>query len=286
MKIALRRIITIAYIAVITVMPPCIGQEQLVSEEQFSISKLLFPESTHWIPYNQFTSLTTQDLEPLKAELSAAFRKAYPDWNEAFCSFMERSLEEAATGNFYQTDIDHDGRNDIIYIGTARCSEGDSTFIWYASPEGYEIRQPQVGDLSKLLRISPNGQWVTTIKAGCCGDHYNRYFIGPIRNPRQHDIWVNTLIEFPSSRFDTPRPLRTSKRMVLHSKPVNAPEFDEVGTPIEPYAKGSHGVALAQRVIGGRKWLFVKMHRMLPEKGSVAPDFGWLPSKHVRIVQK
>lgn len=261
----------------------CIAQEQPASPSDIHITEVLFSQSKHWNKLNRLPVLAGSELKLIKSGLISAYREAHVgerDWefSQTICSFMERVLGTTDFGKFYQLDVDRDGVQDVIYTGSAQCSEGNETVIWYGSPKGFVIRQPQIGPGLEVLHISPDGRSFTSVEHGCCGYPYNKYFSGSLHNPREHEHWVVTWMEFPSSTFQTPRPIRTTKKVVLRTKPDNDQEFDEEGAPILPCRKGARGKALAEKVVNGRKWFFVEMNQK-----SQRSDFGWFPFGSVRF---
>ena len=58
------------------------------------------------------------------------------------CSFLERALATDDASAFRSIDVDEDGAQDIIHVGSAHCAEGNATVIWFAGRVGSRFGNP------------------------------------------------------------------------------------------------------------------------------------------------
>ena len=99
------------------------------------VSVLLFPETSSWQPVSGMKPVEAAFLDYVATELRKAYTasKVGKEYESEVCSFIERAFckEGNFPNGFYLFDVDGDGIEDIIYIGTPHCAEGDVTLVWF-----------------------------------------------------------------------------------------------------------------------------------------------------------
>ena len=266
-------------------------------DKQAQMSAVLYPATQSWHLVSAAPKYTPESLRSIREELMAAYFSAKletgplegPD-----CSFIARAFESSESSSFYQMDFDGDGNQDVVYAGSAQCTEGDATLIWFQTAEGYVVRQPVLWPL-RILRVSPNAIFMTSVAGGCCGDPVNQFHLGNLKNLRQYSrIRVTEDTTLPQASRHSVRAFHRSSATKLREAPLEKEGYDRgrsefmahavFGNVLRKYIGGVSGLVLATETRNGKNWAFVVVDKDAEHLSVEAPyrvDAGWTTGVHL-----
>jgi hypothetical protein len=239
---------------------------------KLAVSDVLFAHASTWIDIGKTPFISPSALQEIRQSLTNAYRELEPSdrWMEGpGCSFIERALEPSAELAFHRIDIDRDGIEDVVYVGSAHCAEGAVTVIWYGTGAGYKLRDFRLVPL-RALRVSPDRQHLTSVSEGCCGAPTDEYLNGSLKSPRAGGSTVIvSRTTLPPTLLRDALSLTTRVETRLRLDPRRQDGYDQdrsqflnraaFGNIVRRYMPQSHGRAIAETHSGGLRWLFVIM---------------------------
>lgn len=126
--------------------------------------EILFPETREGVTVADLPRATPEWRQDNRDSLRSAFLRSNHGVlvEDEGCSFITRALYDQ--DDLYIGDITADGIEDILYVGSALCREGDATVIWYGS-ESRQGRWMVARDApriltSRVLRIHGLTPWI------------------------------------------------------------------------------------------------------------------------------
>jgi hypothetical protein len=272
------------------------------------ISALLFPETKSW-------TLVSAMKPPDEAYLylranEAKLKEAYPakeirmdaDRSGA-CALMERLFSSKAPCTFpygfYVHDFDRDSRLDVMYAGPAECGEGNITIVWFATKDGFVIKQRRLGNNLALRVKDGNPPRMSFVSVGCCGDPIDVYSISTIADapvPGGKRVVVDLRL---APRDEKAVPFAAGDTgFVLRSSPAidNADrrEYGEamLGFPVFGNIMGKYPSGCAGKVVGrhvdakSQLWYFVTLDRSPDSLGAhdgFDASAGWVEAAAVSL---
>ncbi len=202
------------------------------------ISVLLFPETSTWQIVSGMKRADAAFLSKIKQDLRKAYAgsKISKEYESEHCSFIERVFDKEFhfPNGFYRYDVDGDGIQDVIYTGTALCSEADSTLVWFGQKgkPKYEIRQDVFWPMRTIRVNKGNQAGFTSVSAGCCGSITDEYFSGTLKAMRKGGVkTITSDTELPKQTLPSVV-FKTDKEMVLRSTPQQNDKYDEDASEI------------------------------------------------------
>ncbi|MCV2361628.1 hypothetical protein LNV08_21905 [Paucibacter sp. TC2R-5] len=252
------------------VAPFFLAGNAVAEDKQAQASAFLYPATKSWRLVSAAPKFSPESLSSIREKLRTAYLSAKlekgplegPD-----CSFIERALEPTESSSFYQMDFDGDGKQDVVYAGSAQCAEGDATLVWFQATDGYMVRQSVLWPL-RILHVSPGAETMTSVSIGCCGNPVDQYHLGNLGNLRQYSrIRVTQDTKFPQVSLAAVRAFRSSSETKLRETPLEKDGYDRgrsefmshavFGNVLRKYLAGVSGVALATETRNGKQWVFV-----------------------------
>jgi hypothetical protein len=268
-----------------------------------NISAMLFPETKTWPLVSASPAVSPDRFEAIHAQLLKAYKASALGDSRPLegpeCSFIEKAFGPENLSSFHVMDVDGDGTMDIVYAGSAQCTEGDATIVWFASGDDYIVRQQAILPLF-ALGVAPDKKKISSVESGCCGDPISTYYLGNFENMRRFArirIMEDTIL--PTKLLEQPVPFKNGKATVLRSTPLIQNHYDKdqsmlmahavYGNILRKYLPGTTGSILAyQKDKKGRQWLFVKLdpydasvkgsfdNEALSVEAPYAVDAGWV----------
>lgn len=292
---------SILMIAILFVSLHCMAEED--NRSYLAASDSLFPETRNWLDISRAPKLSAAQFSAAKEPIERAYRASFPDskfLEGKDCSFIKRTLESPEPTNFYQVDVDHDGILDIVYSGSAHCAEGSATVIWYGSVNDFFVRQPTVWPLL-MLRLSPDGQDVTSVAQGCCGAPTDKYFLGKISRFRQGGgVQMVTETELPAKAISPSFSFVTKHEVKLRLSPKVLNEYEPgrseflgravFGNMVRTYRAGAKGSVVGETYDHGRHWFYVVMagesDSLAVHDPYVGVRAGWLSASKALVIKQ
>ncbi|WP_428717745.1 hypothetical protein [Undibacterium curvum] len=254
----------------------------------------LFPETRDWRTVSAQGMLSGTALAERQSALLAAYRQAIntPDALEsADCSWSERAFQKDFSGAaFYTLDIDQDGFEDVIYTGSALCAEGNATLIWYGSAQGYKVKQDGLFR-EQVLRISSDGNQLSSVADACCGAQAEEYFIGSSDNLRQFTTAkLRTDTQLPEQTSNHKNAVTAHQNLILRSSPNQQDRYDTglsklmrhavYGNIVRRYLPGASYRILSSERRQAQHWLFISVHedsdRLVTQDPYQGVRSGWI----------
>lgn len=263
----------------------------IADDRQAQVSAVLYPVTKSWRLVSAAPTVSPELLRSIRDKLTAAYLSAKLEkWplEGPGCSFIERAFEPSGSSSFYQMDFDGDGKEDVVYTGSAQCAEGEATLIWFQTTADYVVRQSVLWPL-RVLRVSPDAQTVTSVASGCCGDPVDQYHMGNLKNLRQYSrIRITQDTTLPQVPLASVQAFHNSSEMILRETPLEKEGYDRrrsefmghavFGNILRKYLPGATGVVLATETRKGKRWAFVVVdgddERLLIE-APYGVDAGW-----------
>jgi hypothetical protein len=260
-------------------------------------SKILFPCSRDWTP---ITAMKKADFASVKSLLVNAVNE---NKNCDKRDIASRVLERQDTG-YYEFDVDHDGRPDIIYAGEIPGEEFKSSVVWYKTTGGYRIDESST-EGGMLLSVSDSAQHqFMSVYTPCCANIIENFCMQTIEkkagnNIRTHDSTcaIFTGQELPKRSMKPVRFTSVAKEMILRSGTRIDNVYDTTfsmfsnmaafGNIDSKYMPGTKGVVLGRKTDKrGRLWYFVyldKNSQALRTYTLENVDAGWVLAKDIRL---
>ncbi|PHV11664.1 hypothetical protein CSQ89_09700 [Chitinimonas sp. BJB300] len=291
-----------------------------------AVSDVLYPASRNWPLISASPVLPADKRVALNDELERAYRAALKkeleqtgraalsasenlEW--AQCSFIQRVFEPTEATTFHVVDVDKDGFSDIVYTGSALCSEGSATVIWYGTKDGYVVKQPTSWQVL-LLRVAPNGHEVISVKQGCCAMLADIYFQDTVDNfRRDSEIALLAKTVLPLKKYSHSLQFKAKRAVALRSSPEQVDAYDRIqseyieravfGNIVRKYLPGTTGTVVGETTKNNRRWFFVVMgeknnllvthdpyvgYRPHTVSGADTVRAGWVPADQLTLVQK
>jgi hypothetical protein len=305
-----------AFMIVLCVSSFCPANWRLADQGEFGqetdhllILTLLFHETAGWAPVETMPRLGRADLDRIESRLRDAYRrsKISNKMESVECSFIDRLFDPEYQSErfFHQFDVDADGIDDIMYSGSALCTEGDVTFLWFGRTYGFEIRQDYLWVIRTLRILPGNPARVGSVAIGCCDAQDDVYSVGTLNNPTHSGdpghLSERTVVKnmtIPEVLFGPTRLRVRGKELVLRSSPKTDDRYEEArgehmenavfGNILSKYLPGCGGA-----VIGGNKkgeselWYFVLLDNC--ERFRIHSPFevsaGWVKASEISLVK-
>jgi len=264
----------------------------VADDRQAQVSAALYPATKSWRLVSAAPILSPESLRLIQDKLRAAYLSAMLEkrsFEGPGCSFIERVFEPSGSASFHQMDFDGDGKEDVVYAGSAQCAEGDATLVWFQTATGYVVRQPVLWPL-RILRVSPGAETMTSVASGCCGDPVDQYHLGNLRNLRQYSrIRITQDTALPKAPLASVRAFHNSSETKLREAPLEKNGYDRgrseflghavFGNILRKYLAGATGVVLATETRRGKLWAFIVMdsdNERLLNEAPYGVDAGWV----------
>lgn len=257
--------------------------------------EILFPETREGVTVADLPRATPEWRQDNRDSLRSAFLRSNHGVlvEDEGCSFITRALYDQ--DDLYIGDITADGIEDILYVGSALCREGDATVIWYGS-ESRQGRWMVARDApriltSRVLRIHTGSRpGLAGMKPGCC-DHpttqYYSYFLG-----KNNRVDVDKQMAYPETVLPERSSVILRRELVLRSSPQVLDEYNKdksqrvahavFGNILRKYLSGATAESLARTEDeDGTPWTFVRIDRSnwhLSHHTAVKTDVGWTDS--------
>lgn len=291
---------------------PLGGGTALAEEEPapLVVADVLFPESRGWVALAQAPALGAREVKARRPALEGAYqqsRKANRGFDSVLeapgCSFIKQVFQEGEASAFHRVDVNHDGQEDVVYVGNALCAEGSATVIWYGKAGGGYRLDPGVPFPVEILRVAPDGKQAVSVAPGCCGSPTSEYFLGTAAVPRlgMAVAHVNSArLPLPGERLTKGRAFTLKHPGRLRSAPEIADQYDGdmseflrravFGNVLRDYLAGASGVVVAEKSVAApgagtpKTWRFVVMDESADVKVTHDPfnggvRSGWLPAE-------
>jgi len=264
----------------------------VADDRQAQVSAVLYPDTKSWRLVSAAPKLSPEALRSIQDTLKAAYLSAkLEEWplEGPGCSFIERVFEPSGSSPFHQMDFNGDGKEDVVYAGSAQCAEGDATLVWFQTATGYVVSQPVLWPL-RILRVSPDAETMSSVASGCCGDPVDQYHLGNLQNLRQYSrIRITQDTTLPKAQLASVRAFHNSSETKLREAPQEKDGYDRgrsefmrhavFGNILRKYLAGAAGVVLATATRKGKRWAFIVVdsdnERLLIE-APYSVDAGWI----------
>ncbi len=273
------------------VVPFLVAENAAAEDKQAQVSAVLYPATKSWRLVSAAPKVSPESLRSIRENLRAAYSSAKLEKGPLegpSCSFIERAFEPSESSSFFQMDFDGDGKQDVVYAGSAQCAEGDATLVWFQTTEGYVVRQSVLWPL-RVLRVSSDAQTMTSVAIGCCGDPVDQYHLGNLRNLRQYSrIRITQDTTLPQVPLTSVRAFHSSSETKLREAPLEKEGYDRgrsefmghavFGNVLRKYLAGVSGIALATETRNGKHWAFVVVDgddERLSVEAPYGVDVGW-----------
>jgi hypothetical protein len=276
-----------------------------LAEEEINytkISETFFPETKHWQTVESAPIIENGKFTEIKGQLKTTFLAShiFEKLEEKDCSFITRALEEGNINSFRLIDVNSDGIKDIVYTGSAQCREGNVFLIWFATKNGFKVRQDIFWNV-KVLKIYPVEKiQLSSVAAGCCGNPVDEYNLGNLNNIRFIKRVSTTFmtIQPTGTLINRPR-FKSSKDTVLRSSPERKDSYDEslsglqnravFGNVLSKFLPGITGVILAEHKDKlGRFWVYVLLDEssdLLRYHSPFLVNAGWIEKQTIKIIK-
>lgn len=264
-------------------------QDALSSKpDHFLVLTVLFPETADWKRVADVPVMRRAELERIENRLRDAFMRSplYRPTNEPGCSFIDGIFDPSSAyeGQFHHIDLNADGHDDIIYVGSSICEGGDSaTVIWFAEGNGFRVPQRYLWKFEVLRIGRGNPAGVASVEVGCCASPYDVYSMGTISSPTYGRKYKNEMNSsgtltmakgtvLPSSMIGPLEFRGTGAEFALRSSPEVKDEYDEMasgaayyavfGNILSKYLAGCSGTVVGSNGRDGQNlWYFVVLDR-------------------------
>ena len=269
------------------------------------ISALLFPETKSWTLVSGMKAASEAFLRANEARMREAYSARAMGMDadrDGACALMERLFSSDAPytfpEGFYVHDVDHDGRRDIIYAAHNPCGEGNITIVWFATKDGFVIKQETLGNTLALRVKGGNPSRMSFVSVGCCGDRIDVYSVGtlaeaPAPGGRRvvDDLQLAPEDEkpVPFAAGDTGFVLRSSS--AIDNAYIKSSE-EAVGFPVFGNIIGKYPAGCTGNVVGrltdarSRLWYFVTLDRdcdSLRTQDGFDANAGWVEASAVSL---
>lgn len=265
--------------------------------DAMTVAARLFPTSAAYPAFADQPEVSAAQLQELRPHLLAAAHSTV--WagrlDQDECSFLSRALESYPQG-FRWVDWNLDGRDDVVYSGSAQCAEGNQSVVWLADAEGSGYQVDSAWS-SLLLRFSTTDKRVVTVEVGCCGAPTDVYTVGDLTYWRSQDaVRVLPDTQWPPGDASREYRFRSRQNFKLRSSPEHLDDYDEgrseflahasFGNVVRTYMAGAEGVVVAESKHGGTRWWFVVVDQA-EDRHSLQNPYqgvraGWVEAKHLR----
>ncbi len=239
-------------------------------DRSIELADALFPDARAWKSLPDAPVLTAAKLTALKPELQRALSAspALAEVEGSGCKFFQGAIDKNANA-FHSLDLNGDGKQDVIYSGSAVCAEGDVTLIWMALGAGYQVTTNAVLH-GMLLRADPGSMpSVLMVARGCCADPIDVYQAGTIENPRMKGvIKVSKDTTLPAKFTAAQKPFVLKRAAALRSQAARRDAYDpdasvamdhavfgNILAKFMPKAKGN--ILASTKDQAGTEWAFV-----------------------------
>lgn len=256
-------------------------------------ARILFPYPDGWIQFSKLPPVTNEEWNQLVTKLQDTLNQPKVAANSLFsgggCNWFERASEQTHRTNFRTVDINGDGRADIVYSGSALCSEGDVTVIWMNAGGAYENTRPAAWPM-KLLWISSGKGDVLSVATGCCGDPVDAYFHGSLQNFRQYgSLRITQETELPKSVSGSRKKFKAKNLVLVRETASEKNTYDlqrsefvghaTFGNILRKYMTGVKGEVISSVRFGPQRWSFVVIDPAQDRLASEVPysiNAGWV----------
>jgi hypothetical protein len=218
------------------------------------VSEILFPETGDW---QAVDSLPTPDAEEMlrnKEDLRSVYLATRRDglMEAPECSFITRALDEYFdVERFRVADFDGDGFEDVMYSGSALCSEGYVAVIWFGGESGLSKRPVKIVPFKLLKTELEGGRGMSSVQPGCCGDIVDTYFVGDLVNPRRFArARVDCALSVPAEMEPVSEEYASRDTLVLRHDPLKDDEYDRIAS--EALAHAVFGNVVAEYLPGAK----------------------------------
>jgi hypothetical protein len=239
------------------------------------LADVLFPETREWRSINSFPHPAMPELDNL---LGAMVEKLpEPVQRDVSCSFVERVMRTPAfRAHLYQGNIFGPADDDLVYVGSAECAEGDFTIVWRHVHD--PSRMMSLVIYSRILRLdSAAPSHFTDVARGCCATPTDDYHIAGLSGAHERAVGVFKGLGVPTGSRMAPGRVQLQKESTDYvlppadpSHPKAGPAMDEDGT-ITSFKAGTDGeVLMTYRDPAGKLWRLVEIGT------KSASDAGWI----------
>jgi len=239
------------------------------------VADVLFPETQGWLSINSFPHPATPELDSLLGAMIAKL----PEYmtRDVSCSFVERAMRQPTfQAHLYQGNIFGSADDDLVYVGSEECGEGDFTIAWQHVHD--PARMTSLVIYSRILRLDPaSPSHFTDVARGCCATITDDYHIADLAGAHVRAVGVLKGFGIPMGSRVAPGPIRLKKESPTYILPPTDPSrrkaepaIDEDGTIISFGAGASGDVLMAYRDSAGKLWRLVEIGT------KSASDAGWI----------
>ncbi len=269
------------------------------------ISAKLFRETKDWTPVSKMKRAEAAYLRVNEPKLKEAYAadKVKSGLESEHCSFIERAFSEkyGFPRGFYIHDLNADGRPDVMYTGGAECGEGNATVVWYGTPEGWAVKQPDI-EKSMVLRVKEGKiPRICSVAVACCAGVTDEYFVGELTDAGldvERSLVVDIKTGMPVKTENLPLPfVGEASEMILRSSPARDDAYDEamsgiMGAPVYGNVLSKYRPGCTGRVLGrqedasSRLWYFVELDRRCGALATHDPfnaNVGWVEAKEILL---
>jgi hypothetical protein len=229
-------------------------------------SEWFFPETKTWTPVIRLPAINVKYFNKVKDTLRTAYNNADSElkMESKDCSFITTILDAKALDSLRITDLNLDGFDDVIYTGSAICSEGDATLIWHGTKNGFQIKPHHFWPQLALKINKTHDPGISSVAVGCCADLVDTYFVGNLENPRiGGSVPMYRDTTDPNSAAMDNRPFQNESETVLRSAPKINDRFD-----IDASGREDHAIFgnVLSKYLGGAKGRIVFIHKDKDQK--------------------